>query len=622
MKTGESMSPGIRTLLRKILSPALLLLACLPAGLWADQTVTTFNRVHQNNGTRSVEQSFGFPASFAGFNAIRMTYTLECPDGGCDPWDRYADVRIKKNGTEYELGRYMTPYGRGYSWTMDVTDFAGLLQGATTLSSFIDTWTNPGWLVTLQFTFVSGSRDWDEVLLENLWNDGYKVVGDPGRSAAFADQRRPISTAAVRVKVRLTNTGHGQGNTENGAEFNPKTHRFTVNGAGFDHNPWRNDCASNPCQPQGGTWIYNRAGWCPGDKVAPTVWDITSRMTPGQVATLQYALASYVNQCRPSNASCVSGTTCGNCDYDNNGHTEPHYKVAGQLVTYLKYAPRVAQRYALRVVAGVGSAEAEAGSRLEVTAGTAPEGMRFSRWETHGLGIGDERAITTQVTLPEASKAVPDGIYRVHSKRTGKVLMPQGGSSEGAAPLVQGVADGSAPQRWQLVNMAGGTLKLVNAKSGLLLDLNGGNAAPGTAMIQWTDNNSDNQRLWPRSWGGGEFRLDTRYGLPIELSQGSDAEDLPVVQGSWFADDRQLWLLVRELPVEALFEPLPVAVGTRAQNSGRGSHSTPVGESSDRERVDVSGRRFAAETGGCHCDAVSLAKSCLVQCKWKHSFGR
>jgi hypothetical protein len=105
------------------------------------------------------------------------------------------------------------------------------------------------------------------------------------------------------------------------------------------HILWRADCATNPCSPQGGTWQYNRAGWCPGQSVIPWDNDITTSITAGQPVTLDYNLEPYENFCRPNNPDCVSGVTCPDCNYNYTGHTEPHYTIQSQLIYYTDNPP-------------------------------------------------------------------------------------------------------------------------------------------------------------------------------------------------------------------------------------------------------------------------------------------
>jgi len=78
---------------------------------------------------------------------------------------------------------------------------------------------------------------------------------------------------------------------------------------------WRDDCGFNPIYPQGGTWIYNRANWCPGDKTSIYEHDLTPYVTPGSPADLDIDIESYF----------WSGTQ------------SPYYIYSVQLVTYRDY---------------------------------------------------------------------------------------------------------------------------------------------------------------------------------------------------------------------------------------------------------------------------------------------
>ena len=100
------------------------------------------------------------------------------------------------------------------------------------------------------------------------------------------------------------------------------------------HNFWRNDCESNQCSPQYGSWQYNRAGFCPGDKVTPMDFDLLDHVLVGDTVKFDYVLEDYLNQCSPNNPSCTSGVTCSSCDYNNSGHTEPYYYIGSHLIIH------------------------------------------------------------------------------------------------------------------------------------------------------------------------------------------------------------------------------------------------------------------------------------------------
>jgi hypothetical protein len=302
--------------------------------------VTTFDNVHQRfgngNDTRTVTDTFLLPASLDTYSKIIMHYKLSCPTGGCDPWDRFATIALKRGSETLELGRYMTPYKKSCGADYDVTEYSTLLTGKVVLTSFIDTWVDPGWLVKITFEYVKGTPAIPITKVENVWQNYNFIYGDPTKPSSFSIVSPTIMENAKSTKLKVVLTGHGQGNTDNAAEFSQYTHSIYLNdAAAFTQYLWRTDCASNTCSAQSGTWTYNRAGWCPGASVLPAYFDLTTKVTPGKAAKLEYRLRTYNNACRPTNANCVSGSTCTDCNYNYNGHTEPYYAMSAQLITVL-----------------------------------------------------------------------------------------------------------------------------------------------------------------------------------------------------------------------------------------------------------------------------------------------
>jgi hypothetical protein len=326
--------------MKKILIAAFFFINTVSVLTAQNTIVTTFNNVHQRfgngNDTRTVTDTFLLPASLDGYKQIIMHYTLSCPTGGCDPWDRFATVSLKRGTELLELGRYMTPYKKGCGADYDVTDYSTLLTGKVILSSFIDTWVDPGWLVKLSFEYVKGTPAIPLTKVENVWQNYGLIYGDPTKPASFPPVSPTVAGNAKSAKLKVVLTGHGQGNTDNAAEFSQYTHTVYVNDvSSFNHYLWRTDCASNTCSAQSGTWTYNRAGWCPGASVIPVYYDLTSNITPGKAVKLEYRLRTYNNACRPTNTGCVTGSTCTDCNYNYNGHTEPYYAMSTQLITVL-----------------------------------------------------------------------------------------------------------------------------------------------------------------------------------------------------------------------------------------------------------------------------------------------
>ena len=305
----------------------------------ADTTITAFSNVHQffgNSGnSRDLIENVEFPLSNEGYSEIIMNISLECPNGGCDPWDRKANISIKQFGKWYEIGRYVTPYGIGCAWSYNVTDYRSILKGNVEIKSYIDTWVEPGWLVTVDFTFISGTPFTPNTIVRNIWNSEYIVYGDETNPPNIPTVQEYIPNDAQYVKLRITTTGHGQGNTDNAAEFSYKNHEIIINDENsVIHDFWRDDCEFNQCSPQFGTWQYDRAGFCPGDKVLYQDFDLNNLLPIGQVSSLDYVLDDYFNECSPNNSNCIDGQTCSDCDYNYNGHTEPFYFISSHLIIY------------------------------------------------------------------------------------------------------------------------------------------------------------------------------------------------------------------------------------------------------------------------------------------------
>lgn len=280
---------------------------------------------------------------------ILMKYTIGCPAAGCDPWDRLGWLKLytdTSTGAGFEIARFVTPYnivGGGYPGTctfwFDVTDYMPLLHDTQIFGHYIETWINGtrGWLSTIKFAFIEGEAYWKPFKVVNLWQDHYLLYGDTANPHEnhLMPMNVSIDPNTAKVKARLIATGHGQGNTSNAAEFSVKYHQLVVNNHdSLTHNLWRMDCGSNPCSPQGGTWQYSRAGWCPGAGVYPWDLDISSIITPGSNNLFDYNIEPYTNFCRPNNPNCINGVTCPDCNYNYNGHTEPFYVIESQLIFY------------------------------------------------------------------------------------------------------------------------------------------------------------------------------------------------------------------------------------------------------------------------------------------------
>lgn len=278
-----------------------------------------------NGATLTSDVDFsGIPESVG---RVVATLTLSEPEMGYDHWDKKGTVGIRvptgvdDEGNEtyerFEVFRFITPYRRGWMWSMDVTDLLPLFKDARTLETHIGTYMK-GWLVSFRLDFYEGSLEREPIKVVNLWN-GEAEIGNPESPVEgfYVPREVEVPEGATGARVRATVTGHGMfPNSMNAGEFMPIWRTMTISPvlseddemgdviegdfmsmSARDH-LWKTDCYLNPCRPQGGTWKFDRSGWAPGDKVEPWIVDAQHEFTMTDVLRVEYELDPYLNEGR------------------------------------------------------------------------------------------------------------------------------------------------------------------------------------------------------------------------------------------------------------------------------------------------------------------------------------
>ncbi|NUM31107.1 MAG: T9SS type A sorting domain-containing protein [Bacteroidetes bacterium] len=237
---------------------------------------------------------FKFPSINEKYRKVLMLYTLKCyPKVSkydnkypCGEWDYLTYTLVTaKDGNVYEIGRYITPYGinlslgpNGFKWVYDVTDYQNLLRDSVKLSAG-----NTQELLDLKFVFFKGTPPAEVIKINQIWDKGAMSYSynDLSSNKRLFSKAIKVETSANRLKYRSRITGHGHnsndGNYPHCCEWKDNTHSlYSGNNLIKEWHIWQTlDCADNPVFPQGGTWPYSREGWCPGDRVKDTEFDIT-----------------------------------------------------------------------------------------------------------------------------------------------------------------------------------------------------------------------------------------------------------------------------------------------------------------------------------------------------------
>ena len=257
------------------------------------------------------------------------SYLYDVSGNAIDSTSNMAQSTIDQVITEYysepfevvdrfELGRYITPYGinldlgeDGFTWVFDVSDYATVLKGIKRLTA--GNWQE---LLDLKFVFFEGTPPRDIIDIQNVYNGGgYNYNNSDLINGNLEEKSIDLPSETEMAKLKIRTTGHGFGGTLNCAEFCPRNNNIFVNGTlTYIQELWRANCGNNPLYPQGGTWIYDRANWCPGAEVTTDEYELTDFLVPNQPLDLQYQFQDgYVW---------------------NGGGSTPYYRIETQLVTY------------------------------------------------------------------------------------------------------------------------------------------------------------------------------------------------------------------------------------------------------------------------------------------------
>ena len=237
-------------------------------------------------------------------NAQATDSTLVSPDSVLyhDDWPYYGTPYEIIN--PWEIGRFITPYGNGlslgdgFTWVFDVTDYEPFLHDSVHLTAG-----NFQELLNLKFYMIEGIPPRDVLKIEKVYS-GYYNLKD--FSTLVPPDTIALIPEASTFKIKTRTSGHLFDNPTNCAEFCPKIHDLKVNNETVYSWQILQECSDNPLYPQGGTWIYDRAAWCPGMKVTEqdieispyinndtVVVDYNSQYDPYGAYSLEVQLFSY-----------------------------------------------------------------------------------------------------------------------------------------------------------------------------------------------------------------------------------------------------------------------------------------------------------------------------------------
>lgn len=296
---------------------------------WAGDTLiinpVTFESESPKGWSAPYNVVVDFPDGNIEWSKILMVQTLKCDSATagdkypCGEWDYYWNTRLMIPNADsleiFTLGSFITPYGKrlklggdaGWEWIYDISEYEPLLRGERELFAG-----NNQELLDLKFLFIKGKPIRNVLAVENIYPWGDYKYEYLATDSILKEQQIVLSEKASAFRIKAVISGHGHAGPYNCCEWDSKTHTYYLNKwERYRWNVWK-DCGNNPIYPQGGTWPFDRAGWCPGTKVDEYEFEITPKVNPGDTISVDYAIEYF----------------------QDNGEKDGHFRMAHQLFSF------------------------------------------------------------------------------------------------------------------------------------------------------------------------------------------------------------------------------------------------------------------------------------------------
>jgi hypothetical protein len=190
--------------------------------------------------------------------------------------------RLEVGGSQNELARYVTPFGRRVGhWLTDATQLMPLLADSQCEAFHFEVTDGGGvWMIdtSLRFTERELAPPTDYTSLFAFHSYMRKSINE---NKTLSGLVAPASARKAELQAIISTHGY---DSYGCCEFLPTRHIFTVNGdaytISFDEAGTEFGCAdmakygSEPNEY--GTWVYGRGGWCDGMDVKPWILDVSS----------------------------------------------------------------------------------------------------------------------------------------------------------------------------------------------------------------------------------------------------------------------------------------------------------------------------------------------------------
>lgn len=230
-----------------------------------------------------------FPDKNFPVRKIMLYVKFGCPDSmRCADWDYSDRIVLKKQGgqntpiLDYTLAQMLTPYGGAFSkgwhfiWQVDVTDLSLILRDSVEIEYMhagYEENKDRGWKIQLDFSFIQGPAVAEPLAFHPVYNAAFQYgnAADPIEQKLSPYHFKPKEKSTT-ARLYVLQTGHGMDSLDCGEFCKRYRELWWNNKLVRKTNIWKK-CGDNPLYPQAGTWLIDRANWCPGYLNQPEIVD-------------------------------------------------------------------------------------------------------------------------------------------------------------------------------------------------------------------------------------------------------------------------------------------------------------------------------------------------------------
>jgi hypothetical protein len=294
---------------------------------------TTIIQGHQNlemTYTGWYNQMLYCPNNNVSYKRILLEYKIGkyvCPGSPqyCGSWDYLMNFTLRSYATgwdydSFEVARTITPYATttgnfpntwSHTYYQDITDYAPLLKDSALLRAKFGGYSY-GFTLNTRILLIEGAPERKVVHIDNIYPLRTQYYGDSANAMEnifLTPKTCSLPSTATHAEFVHRITGHGSNPNDGCGEFCIKHAYLKLNSNTIaDYKLWKT-CGLCEIPAQTGTWIFDRANWCPGERVQESRTQLP--IQAGSTYTLDLDMQPYLY----------------------NG-SQAHYDIAGQIVYY------------------------------------------------------------------------------------------------------------------------------------------------------------------------------------------------------------------------------------------------------------------------------------------------